>query len=102
MGPRFEHTDLLHAVGKTRRGNHLGDVRVRRATPATWHPRWGAATSVTTASELRLFQSSGESVELVVIARNGSRKERVTSLSPATSILRPVGRPMIVRLPFNA
>ena len=32
---------------------------------------------------IALFQSSGESVELVVVARNGSRRERVTSLSPA-------------------
>jgi len=31
---------------------------------------------------IALFQSSGESVELVMVARNGSRKERVTSLSP--------------------
>ncbi len=30
-----------------------------------------------------MLQSSGESVELVVIARNGSHRERVTSLSPA-------------------
>ena len=32
---------------------------------------------------IALLQSSGESVELVVVARNGSRRERVTSLSPA-------------------
>ena len=32
---------------------------------------------------IALVQSSGESVELVVVARNGSRRERVTSLSPA-------------------
>jgi eukaryotic-like serine/threonine-protein kinase len=32
---------------------------------------------------IAMLQSSGESVELVVIARNGSRRERVTTLSPA-------------------
>lgn len=32
---------------------------------------------------IAVFQSSGESVELVVVARNGSRRERVTRLSPA-------------------
>jgi Tol biopolymer transport system component len=31
---------------------------------------------------IALLQSSGESVELVTIARNGSRRERVTTLSP--------------------
>ncbi len=32
---------------------------------------------------IAVFQSSDESVELVAIARNGSRRDRVTSLSPA-------------------
>jgi Tol biopolymer transport system component len=32
---------------------------------------------------IALLQSSGEAAELVVIARNGSRRERVTTLSPA-------------------